>query len=135
MPKKDQPDKEDYQSEVLDIQRKVLKGVVLKDINWPDKLKGQDRVDFLRFCSETVSNQFFDQIFSCLYFPQVMYAANMAENYDVVSFNRATANGISLAKEFFQKYARQFEIEFGNKPETESPHAAFESVTEENFLK
>jgi len=118
----------DYKSDILDLQRKILDGVQLKDIDWADKLKGQERINFLKFCAQVVDNQYFEQIISMMYFPQIMAAANRAENYEIVSFHRATANGISLVKEFFQKYARQYEIELEGREEKFDKSKAFEPL-------
>jgi hypothetical protein len=114
---KPKPTKEDYQRDVLDLSRKILEGVQLRDITWVESLEGQDRINFLVFCTNIVSNPFFEKVFAMLYFPQVEASALRAENYDIVSFHRATANGISLTREFFMKYDRQYKEEFEKDPE------------------
>ena len=129
MPKKKQNlTTEEYQSEVLDIHRKLLGGVLLQDIKTFDHLTGQDRIEFLRFCAEMYNNPWFEEIFSALHFPHIEYAAKKAPNYDVVTFNRATANGISLAKEFFKKYERIYTNQLEGKEEEFDDSKPFESI-------
>lgn len=117
MKRKELSTKEEYQSDVLDLTRKILSGVQLKELSWADNLKGQDRIEFLRFCSVVADNPIFEHVFSMLYFPHIEEAALRADNYDIVSFHRATANGVSLTREFFLKYARQYKEEFEKHPE------------------
>lgn len=129
MKKKSEPlTKEEYQSTVLDLFRKILEGVQLEDVDFGDRLKGQDRINFLSYCSGVVNSPWFDLIFAALYTPQIMAAAKQAENYDIVVFHRATANGISLLKEFFQKYNTVYVTEFQSPAPGHDPHAAFSPV-------
>jgi hypothetical protein len=110
--KKTKLTEEEYQSEVLDIHRKLLGGVQLINIDFPTKLTGEDRLKFLKFCSMVANDEWFEKIFSALHWPHIEYAATKAPDYNVVTFNRATANGISLVKEFFQKYSRVYTNEY-----------------------
>lgn len=130
---KEKFDKEKHQSAVLDLFRKAVEGVQLEDVAALEKLEGQERLDFLKFCSEVVSSPFFDQIFRSLYWPHILAGTTKAENYDIVTFHRATANGVSLVKEYFQKqarrYAEEFEKDRGSGFQSDKP---FESVTEED---
>lgn len=128
MPRKDF-NKQDYQDDSLDLFRKILNGVQLSDIKSFDELSGQDRVDFLRYASTVVSSPWFEKVFSSLYFPHIMHAATQAENYDVVTFNRATGNGVKLVQEFFSKYNRKYINEFESEVEKPDGNKSFNSVT------
>jgi len=131
MKKKELSTKEEFQSDVLDLTRKILSGVQLKEIDWADSLKGQARIDFLKYCSIVASHPVFEQIFSMLFYPHIEEAAIRAENYDIVSFHRATANGVSLVREFFVKYSKTYTEEFEKDPEKFDPQKAFEPVADE----
>ena len=132
--KKEQPTKEDYDSDILDLQRKILKGVQIKNVKYLEILSGQDRIEFLRYCSEMVGSKWFPLIFPELFFAQLLASAN-AENYDEVCFHRATINGIKLVKDFFEKYERQYKEEFEKEESKHDPNKAFESVSSEQFYK
>lgn len=127
--------KDQHQSDVLDLFRKIIGGVQLQDVTWADELEGQDRINFLRFCTNVYSDPFFSKVISCLYFPHIMYGVTKAENYEVVTFNRATANGISIVEEFFKKYHLKYKEEFEKNPEqfaeSEDANKAFTPVTEQ----
>jgi hypothetical protein len=118
--------KEAYQSKVMDMFREVLQGVQLANIILPESLEGENRRDFAKFCHETYHNPFFGQIIKALYLPSIEFAAKQAPDYDVVSFNRATCNGISLVEEFFLKWANVFDIEFSGKADKFDPNLPFE---------
>lgn len=104
-------DKEKHQSAILDLFRKAIEGVQLDGIK-TEQLEGEQRLEFLKYCSEVASSPYFEQVMKELFVPQIMAAANTAENYDIVTFHRATANGISLVREFFQKQNRRYHEEF-----------------------
>lgn len=132
MPKKEQPSKEDYQSDIVDLQRKILKGVQLRDIKFLDTLTGQDRLEFLTYCSLVAENPWFHQLFPTLFFDQLLAASNSG-NFDEVSFHRSTTNGIQLVKELFEKYSRQYTTEYGGgKPEDFDPSKPFSPVKNNN---
>lgn len=128
MKKTDPWTKEDYQDEVLQLHRKTLNGVQLHDINFADQLTGDDKVKFLQYCSLVVGNPWFEKIFSALYWPNIVHAGTQAKNYDIVTFNRATGNGVALTREFFEKYNRKWEIEFGTAKEDFDAQKPFENV-------
>lgn len=126
--KKKQFDKEEYQSDVLDLLRKILDGLQLKNIDFDKKLEGQERINFLKFCDQTFQNPFFEQIIANVVYPSLMMAAKVAENYDIVTFNRSTANGASLVREFFQIRSKQYQIEYLTPKEQIDPQKSFEPV-------
>ena len=125
---KEKHDKEKYQETVLDLFRSVLNSVQLKDIDFDKKLKGQDRIDFLKYCDYVYTSNYFEIIISNIYYPLILYAAKNAENYDVVTFNRATANGVQLIKDFFSTRSQQYQTEFLEKPEKPTEGKLFEPV-------
>ena len=126
--KKPSLDKNAYQDDVLDLHRKILSGVQLTDIDFADKLTGQDKVEFLQYCSTMVQNPWFEKIFSALYWPHIVHAGLQAPSYDIVTFNRATANGIGLTREFFEKYNRKWQVEYGKENEDFDAQKPFENV-------
>lgn len=121
--------KEEYQDDVLDLHRKILKGVQLGDIDFVDKLTGNERTEFLKYCSMVASSQWFEKVFSVLYWPHIVEAGSRSENYDIVTFNRATANGIGLTKEFFEKNHRLYNRETGQDKEEFDDRKSFEPLS------
>lgn len=115
-----------YQSKVMDMFREILQGVQLSNIILPESLEGESRRDFAKFCHETYHNPFFGQIIKALYLPSIEFAAKQAPDYDVVSFNRATCNGISLVEELFLKWANIYDVEFSGKEDKFDPNLPFE---------
>jgi|WetSurMetagenome_2_1015567.scaffolds.fasta_scaffold611624_2 hypothetical protein len=126
--KKKDFDKEEYESDVLDLLRKMLNGIQLKDIDFDKKLKGQERINFLKYCDEVFSSDYFEMIISNIYYPSLLYAAQKSENYDEVTFNRATANGTALVKEYFRSRSQQYQIEFVLPPDKPTEGKLFEPV-------
>lgn len=104
------------QQKVLELFREIIGGVKLSDITLPESLEGQDRLDFARFCHETYNNRFFKQVLETLYYPQIMHAGTQAPNYDEVTFNRATGNGIMLVGEMFQKWSNIYDEDYSSDP-------------------
>ena len=136
MPKSKNYTTEEYQKYTLDLLRKILDGVELNEIDFADHYRGEERLKFLRYCATVVENPFFEVLFSSLYSPHLIYAATKAENYDVVSFNRATANGIEFVKSYFKKYAAQYKEEFEKEEEKFDETRPFESVVDkEQFFR
>lgn len=127
--------KEDYQKDVGDLARKILNSVELAHIDIFDTLKGQDRINFLKHCSEVVSSEWFEKIYSNLYFPLIMKAATEAESFDEVTFNRASAAGIEMVRKFYQKYDRLYSLEFEKDKEGFDPNMPFDKVDVEQFYR
>lgn len=121
-------EKDEHQKEVLNAFRHLLKGVTTEDIAFEERLTGDERRDFARFCHETYNNEFFEKIISNLYFPQIMFSIQQAENYEEVTFGRATCNGIQLVRDFFAKYARVYEVEYLKDKDEFDANRSFESV-------
>lgn len=121
------------QAYVRELFRQLLGGVKLSEIVLPESLTGQDRIDFSRYCHETYNNRFFKQILEALYYPQIMHAGTKASNYDEVSFNRATGNGIMLVGEFFQKWSNVYDEDYTTDSERRKfdPTKSFEPVAKE----
>lgn len=120
--------KDEYQNEVLRLLREILSGVQLSDIDFPEHLQGDERLDFLKYCSMVTSSPWFEKIFSALYWPHIVSAGLKAPNYDIVTFNRGTGNGIAFAQEFFEKYNNTYIKEFEKDKEEVDEHSAFQRV-------
>ncbi len=121
--------KEEYQDDVLDLHRKILKGVQLGDIDFVKNLTGNERTEFLKYCAMVASSQWFEKVFSALYWPHIVEAGSRSENYDIVTFNRATANGIGLAKSFFEDNYKLYNRETGQDNEDFDERKSFEPLS------
>lgn len=131
MPKKKQDvPRDDYQGDVLDLFRKIIGTVQLSDIKNFDELTGQDRINFLKFCTTTFSDPFFMEIIKHLLFEYVVKAANESRDMDQLLCNRAGADGVRIVQDFFAKYNKIYKDEFEKDPEVFNPHKAFEPVEE-----
>lgn len=60
-----------------------------------------------------------------------MYAAEKAEDYDHVTFNRASCNGVSLVREMFGRYAKVYEDQYKGQGQPFDPTKSFESLIPE----
>lgn len=133
--KKDKLSEEEFYSYQLDLLRKIMNGAELREIDWADKLEGKDRINFLKFCASVAGDPWFNTIITGLYWPNVVKAGTVAENIVEVYNNRAAVNGISMVKEYFDKYASIYKAEFETPaPETDE-HKAFDPIDAEEFFK
>lgn len=118
MPKKKPPvktqdlRKEYLQKRIRDLFREIIGGLTLSEVVLPEKLEGQERINFAKYCHETYHSQYFKQILEALYFPQIMHIGTKALDIEEMTFNRATANGIMLVAEMYQKWANIYDEEF-----------------------
>lgn len=121
-----QQEKSKLQQRVLDLTRQLLDGVVLTDITQLESLQGEERLELARFCHTTYNNPNFKKITDLLYYAQIMAAALSAPNYDIVTFNRASANGVALMGEIFQKWSNVFDTDYSGDRESFDPAKSFE---------
>jgi len=129
MKKKQSFDKEAFDGDVLDLFRKVVGTVKLSDIKEFDALRGQDRIEFLKFCSMVYSNVYFAQVMKQIIFDCTLNAALTTRTFDEVLVNRAEANGVKLVEDFFAKYNKKYIDEFETEKEVIDERAPFTSVT------
>lgn len=131
LPKADQSEsKENLQQKVLELIREILGGITLASIKHAESLEGQERLEFCKYAFFVCRSPHFKTLMESIYYGQVMFTALKASNYDEVSFGRATANGIKLMKEFFEKYANEYETNYLQPKERFDPNKAFASVQE-----
>lgn len=127
--KKNKPhDKEAYQGDVLDLLRKIVGAPTLDDMKDYDRLQGQERIDFLKYCSGVYRDKHFEEICKSLIFECVLNAGLEARNFDEVLVNRATANGVKTIQDFFAKYNKLYIDEFEKEPEVFDERRAFEPL-------
>lgn len=129
MKKKQTFDKEAFEGDVLDLFRKVIGVVKLSDIKEFDSLRGNDRIEFLKFCNTAYSNKYFVQITKQIAFDCALNAALSTRNFDEVLVNRAEASGVKLVEDFFEKYHNKYIDEFETEKEEIDERAPFQSVT------
>lgn len=124
-------EKTEFDSDVLDLLRKIVGTPKLTDTKHYEKLSGQERLDFLKYCRFVYGDKHFEEIFRHLVFECVLKAALEARNFDEVLVNRASANGVSMVKEFFKRYNNIYIEEFEDKPKPEDfdERKAFEPLT------
>lgn len=122
-------DKEAFDGDLLDLFRKVVGTIKLSDIKEFDSLRGEDRLEFLRFCSTVYSNKYFAPVMKQLIFDCTLNAALSTRNFDEVLVNRAEANGVKLVEDFFAKYNKKYIDEFETEKEVIDERAPFTSVT------
>lgn len=130
--------KEKYTADIGDLFRRILNGVPLQEIEAFDRLQGDDRRSFLEFAARVKRDPWFEKVFSALYWPHVVHAGEKARTMDEVSFNRATGNGISFVKEFFEKYERRFIEELEKKEsgfDSSKPFSSVDELEAERFYR
>jgi len=120
----------EYQDDVLELFRKVVGGVRMSDVKHYDALRGQERIDFLKYCRGVYGDKFFKEIIQNLIFECVIKAAMQSRTMDEVLVNRATANGIKLVEDFFLKYNNIHIAEIETQTESFDSNAPFEAMTE-----
>lgn len=110
-----------------DLLREILGGVKLEDVVFLDKLRGEERQNFLKYCYGVVNNPYFQQLGEYLSLIQLQKSVEVIEN-EKTNLIKATLNGISLWGEVLSKYAKEWEVV--TKPlEKFEPHQAFTPVT------
>lgn len=121
--------KEVFDGDVLELYRTAVGTIKLSDIKEFDSLRGNDRLEFLKFCSMVYSNVYFLQVMKQIIFDCTLNAALTTRTFDEVLVNRAEANGVKLVEDFFAKYNNKYIDEFETEKEVIDERSPFNSVT------
>lgn len=88
---------------------KILKVVSLDDVKIIDKLEGEEKRKFLKFCHETFNDPFFDIIFKNYLHSQVYLTANEAVTPDQYVAGQNMCLGMFTIFNEFQKQATEYD--------------------------
>lgn len=108
----------------------ILHVVDINDVKIIEKLEGEDRRNFARFCHELFHNQFFHLIIENFVHAQVMLTAERdwtSVGYDNGKF---IVSGAYMVRELIQKFSNIYDTEF--KPATDNfdAYKSFEPLKE-----
>ena len=121
--------KEEIQNVVVQLFRQQLKGINLEDVKVFDALPEPDKKEFCRFCYALSQSPYLSQMAAALTQAQIEYSVQFAENYDLVTFGRATVNGVSLFEELIVKYAHLYETDYLGQQEDFDEHSMIGDIT------
>ena len=106
--------------------RKILGLVDISDIKILDKLEGEERRDFCRFCHFTYHSPHFELIFKNFIYAQVMLVSEREIDYRTYINGKMVVNGIAAMRELFKKYANIYDTEFAAGKKEFDPYKSFE---------
>ena len=93
----------------LEILRENLGSIQLKDVKALDGLDKEEQIALLEHAHQVFSSPYFNVIIKAMVKTQLEYAVQMSKDWNQDLFARATINGISLVKEAYENYNRQYE--------------------------
>ena len=106
--------------------QKILGLIDISDVILLDKLEGEERRDFCRFCHYIFYNQYFDLIVKNFLYAQVMFISEQETDYRTYINGKMVVNGISAMRDLFHKFANIYDTEYKEDKPKFDPSKSFE---------
>lgn len=121
------------QENIITLYRECLKLVDIPEINFTEKLTGDELRDFKKFCYEVYHNKYFKQVIELIVFIQCKLTADKSTTAEEYYNGKLSVNTAVGFQSFFELYANKYKVEHLAPEQKFDPQKSFEQVKREDI--
>lgn len=114
----------EYDHQQIELLRENMKGITAKllEQRLAQDLEPQEKLELYKFAYQLQTSPFWLTLIKEVTTSQLDLSVMKAENYDIVTFGRATVNGVLLLDELLTKFVKHYNANEPPEDEEEEPN-------------